>query len=42
MKDITDLEKFYELLLKRNHPEDLVRDLFYRNFERVVDAVCTM
>ncbi len=42
VKDITDTEKLYELLLKRNYSETLVRDLFFHNFERVVNEVCTM
>lgn len=40
--DITDTEKLYELLLKRNHTEDKVRNFFFHNFERVVNEVCGM
>ena len=32
----------YEALLRRNTPEDLVRDLFFNNLMRVVSEVCTM
>ena len=32
----------YEGLLRRNTPEDLVRDLFFNNLMRVVSEVCTM
>ena len=32
----------YETLLRRNTPEDLVRDLFFNNLMRVVSEVCTM
>ena len=33
---------FYELLLRRNYPESLLRGLFYHNFMRTVNTVCTM
>jgi len=39
---IWDLERLYEALLRRNHPESLLRDLFYYNLMRVVSKVCTM
>ena len=38
---IRDIERLYEALLKRNHQEALVRDLFYFNMMRVVKTVCT-
>ena len=41
INSIRDVERLYEALLKRNHREALVRDLFYFNIMRVVRAVCT-
>jgi len=34
--------EFYELLLQNNYKESLVNDLFYNNFMRTVNRVCTM
>lgn len=42
ISDIAQVGKLYELLLHRNHRETLVRDLFFNNFERVVNEVCIM
>lgn len=42
VRGITDVRELYELLLRKNHKETLVQDLFFHNFERVVDKVCTM
>lgn len=33
---------FYELLLRNNYSEELVRDLFFNNMMRTVTKVCTM
>ena len=33
---------FYEYLLKRNYPEDLLQDLYFNNLMRTVRAVCTI
>lgn len=33
---------FYETLLRHNYKEGLVQDLFYNNFMRTVNRVCTM
>jgi len=42
IKLVTDVEKIYEGLLRRNFPESLVQDIFYNNLMRVVKTVCTM
>ena len=42
IRDIRDSAILYEALLKRNHQEALVRDLFYSNMMRVVREVCTI
>ncbi len=39
---IGDIGILYEALLRRNHREALVRDLFYFNMMRVVKEVCTI
>lgn len=39
---IQDMDRLYELLLRRNYGEDLVRGLFYSNLMRVVNEVCNM
>ncbi len=39
---VQDYDKLYEALLRRNHSEALVRDLFFNNLMRVVSKVCTM
>ena len=39
---IQDYDRLYELMLRRNHSEALVRDLFFNNLMRVVSEVCTM
>ena len=41
-KGITGIESYgeiYEAMLKRNYPESLVRDIFYHNLFRVLEAV---
>lgn len=41
-KGITGIESYgeiYEAMLKRNYPEDLVRDIFYNNLFNVLEAV---
>lgn len=35
---VQDLRKLYELLLQRNYPEDLVRDIFRGNIMRIMEA----
>ena len=32
-----DLGKIYEALLRRNHPEDLVRDIFWNNLVEILE-----
>ena len=39
---VWDWGGFYETLLRRNYSESLVRDLFYNNLMRTVNAVCIM
>lgn len=34
---VQDLGKIYEALLRRNHPEQLVRDIFYNNFMTILE-----
>ena len=41
VRDVRGVSDLYELLLKRNHSEALIRDLFYFNMMRVVREVCT-
>ena len=42
VEGVQDYDKLYEILLRRNHSEDLIRDLFFNNLMRVVSKVCTM
>jgi membrane dipeptidase len=42
MSGVQDMEALYELLLRENYPEALVRDIFYNNLIRVVETVCGM
>lgn len=35
LQGLQDMEKLYEAMLRRNWPEDLVRDIFYNNFRRL-------
>jgi len=35
LQGLQDVEKLYEAMLRRNWPEDLVRDIFYNNFRRL-------
>lgn len=35
LQGLQDVEKLYEAMLRRNWPEDLVRDIFYHNFRRL-------
>lgn len=39
---LTDVERLYELLLRKNYSEGLVRAIFYDNLMRVVKEVCTI
>ena len=39
---IWDWARLYEALLARNYPEELMKDIFFRNMMRMVNAVCTM
>lgn len=39
---VTDIEKLYERLLRRNFRESLVQDIFCHNMMRVVREVCTI
>lgn len=39
---IGDMDRLYELLLRRNYHEALVRGVFFENLMRVVNEVCTM
>ncbi|MBQ9979956.1 MAG: membrane dipeptidase [Oscillospiraceae bacterium] len=36
---VQDMEKIYELLLRKNYPESTVRDIFYNNMMRVIENV---
>lgn len=42
IRRITDIDKLYERLLRRNFKESLVQDIFFNNLMRVVREVCTM
>lgn len=42
MTGIQDLDGLYELLLRRNYREELVRGVFFKNLQRVVNEVCNM
>ena len=42
MEGVQDLDRLYEHLLRRNLSEALVRDVFFRNLQRVVREVCSM
>lgn len=42
LSGIQDMDRLYELLLRRNYRETLVRDVFFNNLMRVVSEVCTM
>ena len=39
LSGVQDMSALYELLLRRNHPESLVRDIFYNNLLRYLDRV---
>ena len=39
---IQDMDKLYELLLRNNYSETLVRGVFFTNMQRVVSEVCGM
>ena len=41
IEDITGLERLYELLLRHNYGEELIRNLFYFNMMRVVSERCS-
>ena len=42
IKDITEMGKIRERLLRMNYPETVVRAIFFDNMMRVVRKVCTM
>lgn len=37
LQGLQDVGKLYEAMLRKNWPEDLVRDIFYNNFRRLFD-----
>jgi membrane dipeptidase len=42
VRGIGELDGLYEWLLRKNYPEDTVRDIFYHNMIRVVERICGM
>ncbi|MDO4815367.1 MAG: membrane dipeptidase [Bacillota bacterium] len=36
---VQDMEKLYDMLLRRNYPEDLVRDIFWNNLYNIIGRV---
>ena len=37
---VQDMGALYEALLRRNYPEELVRDIFYDNLMEILERTC--